>query len=64
MSDSGFARFRRRFWMPPRAHGEVITDLERFFEECDALEGPTREPDWEEHLAIINESRLSGISGT
>ncbi len=37
MSDSGFARFRRRFWMPPRAHGEVITDrsvsfLELFYD--------------------------------
>ena len=32
-------------------------DLEEFFRACDALEGPEREPDWQEHLAVINESR-------
>ena len=32
-------------------------DLEEFFRACDALEGPEREPDWQEHLAVIDESR-------
>lgn len=39
-------------------------DLEEFFRECDALDGPAEEPDWEEHVAVINESRLRGASGT
>lgn len=43
---------------------EETADLKRFFEECDALEGPSREPDWEEYLAVINESRLRSATGT
>ncbi len=30
-------------------------ELERFFRTCDTLEGPEIEPDWHEHLAVINE---------
>ena len=33
--------------------------LEEFFRECDALNGPDREPDWEEHLRTIQVSRES-----
>lgn len=29
---------------------ESLADLEEFFRACDALEGPEREPDWQEHL--------------
>ena len=29
-------------------------DLEGFFRECDALEGPTPEPDWVEHVDVID----------
>ncbi len=37
MADSMFAQFRRRFWMPPRAHGDIIEDrsvsfLELFYD--------------------------------
>ena len=39
-------------------------DLRKFFRECDALDGPAREPEWEEHLAVINESRLRGAAAT
>lgn len=39
-------------------------DLEEFFKTCDALGGPGREPDWEEHLALINDSRHRGATGT
>ena len=39
-------------------------DLDRFFGECDVLEGPSREPEWDEHLAVISESRLRGATGT
>ena len=31
--------------------------VEAFFSACDALEGPEREPDWDEHLSVIAESR-------
>ena len=36
---------------------ESPADLEEFFRICDVLEGPKREPDWQEHLAVIDESR-------
>ena len=36
---------------------ESPADLEEFFRACDALEGPEREPDWQEHLAVIAKSR-------
>ena len=36
-----------------------VDELNEFFAECDARAGPEPEPDWEEHLAIINESRRS-----
>lgn len=43
---------------------ESPTDLEAFFRACDELEGPAREPDWREHLAVIEESKSKGSSGT
>ena len=43
---------------------ESSEDIKEFFKACDALEGPETEPDWEEHLRIINESRASGATGT
>ena len=43
---------------------ESMVDLEEFFKACDALDGPDREPDWEDHLALINESRHRGTTGT
>lgn len=33
------------------------TDLAKFCVECDAVEGPESEPDWYEHLEIIDQSR-------
>ncbi len=39
---------------------ESLEDLEEFFKMCDALEGPETEPDWEDHLRVINESRAAG----
>ncbi len=37
-------------------------DFEAFFRECNAVAGPGREPDWEEHLAVMRESQLRGIA--
>ncbi len=46
----------------PVAPFESPAELERFFRTCDALEGPEIEPEWNEHLAVINESRGGGAS--
>ncbi len=43
---------------------ESEEDLGTFFRECDAIGGPEREPDWGEHLAVINESRTYGLPRT
>ncbi len=43
---------------------ESPADLEGFFRACDALEGPATEPEWNEHLAVIDESRGRGASRT
>ena len=43
---------------------ESAEDIEAFFRQCDALEGPGTEPDWDEHLAVIDESRRRGVSAT
>lgn len=38
-------------------------NLEAFFDHCDQLE-QGREPDWAQHLEVINRSRSEGSSGT
>ena len=43
---------------------ETAEDLAAFFRECDAIEGPEREPDWEEQRKILRESQLSGTTNT
>jgi hypothetical protein len=43
---------------------ESLEDIEEFFKICDALEGPEIEPDWEDHLRVIHESRAAGATGT
>lgn len=44
-----------------RKHGarrfESVAALEAFFAACDRLPGPDQEPDWDEHLAMMNRSR-------
>ena len=39
---------------------QSVADLEEFFRECTAREASTPEPDWEEHLRVINDSRRRG----
>ena len=36
--------------------------MEDFFQECDALDGPMNEPDWNEHLSVIDASRRDGAA--
>ena len=31
-------------------------EMAKFFRECHAMDGPPREPDWEEHLGVIDAS--------
>ena len=38
--------------------------VEAFFSACDALEGPEREPDWDEHLSVIAKSRRRSSART
>ena len=52
------AAARQRLEEQQRSHPfKSPADLEEFFRACDALEGPEREPDWQEHLIVIDESR-------
>ena len=39
-------------------------EVEEFFESCAALAGPETEPDWDEHLRVMSESRGRGVAGT
>jgi len=42
-----------------------VAELKKFFAACDRREkGRGAEPDWEEHLRVIDASRASGRSGT
>lgn len=43
---------------------ESPEDVREFFRSCAALDGPETEPDWSEHLRVMNESRASGVTGT
>ena len=43
---------------------ESPSDVEAFFRGCDALQGAGSEPDWGEHLDVIDESRRRGVSNT
>ena len=40
---------------------KTAEDVRAFFERVHAEAGPGREPDWEEHLAVINESKMRGL---
>lgn len=39
-------------------------EVEAFFEACAALGGPETEPDWDEHLRVMSESRSRGVAST
>ena len=50
-------------WLRAAAHDrlEAREHLQRFFEECDAREGPGVEPDWDEHKRAIEASRIKSL---
>ena len=39
-------------------------EIKKFFQACDALEGPEVEPEWNTHLDVITQSRRRGASNT
>ena len=39
-------------------------DIDEFFRACDELDGAGPEPNWDEHLNVIDESRSRGASST
>ena len=43
---------------------ESPEELDAFFLECDELPGPHSEPNWDEHLNVIDESRRRGEART
>ncbi len=43
---------------------ESPDDVKEFFRYCASLDGPETEPDWSEHLRVMNESRGTGVTGT
>ena len=43
---------------------ESPDDVREFFQSCASLDGPETEPDWSEHLRVMNESRAAGATGT
>ncbi len=43
---------------------ESPEDIQKFFRTCADLDGPESEPDWEEHLRVMNESRGRDAAAT
>ena len=43
---------------------QSTADLEKFFMACDILDGPETEPEWDEHLSAIAESRRRNAADT
>ena len=41
---------------------ESTEHLQEFFQACAALPGPEAEPEWGEHLSVIDESRRRGAA--
>ena len=58
------AMARVQLLMPDEDHARFTfrADIDRFFAECDAREDPGVEPDWEQHLSVIGESRRRGAA--
>ena len=57
---SAWLRAAARERLDARQRSELFkspADMEKFFMACDTLEGPEVEPEWDEHLSAITESR-------
>ena len=43
---------------------EQLAELDRFFDKCNDLPGPEKEPDWEEQRKVIEQAKVRGASNT
>lgn len=57
---AGRARLENQSHARPFASKE---DAMAFFRACEDLDGPEVEPDWDEHLRVINASRANKMAG-
>jgi len=67
MSLSAWLRSAARERLEARQRVELFKspeDVKQFFRSCAGLDGPDTEPDWSEHLRVMNESRAAGVAGT
>ena len=67
MSLSAWMRAAARERLEARQHVQLFEspeDVKEFFRSCASLDGPETEPDWSEHLRVMNESRAAGVTGT
>lgn len=67
MTLSGWLRAAAEERLKQRAHVEPFTsskEVRNFFREYDERESGLREPDWEEHLRTLHESKMSGAGSS
>ena len=67
MTLSGWLRAAAEDRIRQREHLKPFTssvDVREFFQTQDDSESGLREPDWEEHLKTLHESKLAGSPGT
>ncbi len=65
MSLSAWLRAAAQERLEARQHAKLFQspdDLEEFFRSCAALDGPETEPDWDEHLRVMTQSRGTGVT--
>ena len=55
---------RRNYIISEEEAVEKLEELNDLFDKCDSLPGPDSEPDWEEQLELINQSKGSGATNT
>ncbi|MDE0071046.1 MAG: hypothetical protein OXO48_15120 [Caldilineaceae bacterium] len=56
-------RVQRDIPVADRSSFATSEDVASFFRACDELEGPGAEPDWSEHLRVVNSSRADIMAG-
>ncbi len=55
---------RKNYILSEQEAVEKLDELNAFFAKCDSLPGPNLEPDWEEQLELIKQSKGSGTTNT
>lgn len=55
---------RKNYILSEEEAVEALDELNAFFDKCDSLPGPESEPDWEEQLELIKQSKGSGTTNT